>query len=206
MLPATEINQIRPGLFVWQNYDSSVKADLSSSAIETGCGLFLIDPIPLVPEAFNELAGSRQLAGVIVTNANHHRDSIRQANCLSLPLFARQDAAVLPEAQLFRSLEQSGDLARGELLALAIEGAAPGEIVLYHRLDGGTMVMGDALINFEPHGFSFLPAKYCSNVKQMRRSLNQLLDFEFDRMLFAHGTPLLRSARRQLEQLLSSGG
>jgi hypothetical protein len=78
MSPATEINQVRPGLFVWQNYDPSVKADLFSTALESEAGLFLVDPIPLATEPFDELTDARELAGVIVTNANHHRDSIRQ--------------------------------------------------------------------------------------------------------------------------------
>ena len=64
------------------------------------------------------------------------------------------------------------------------------------------MIMGDALINFEPYGFTFLPAKYCSNAKMMRRSLPKLLDYSFDRMLFAHGTPIVCGARQRLEELL----
>jgi hypothetical protein len=205
MPPANDIDQVCPGLSVWQNYDPKVKADLFSTALETPAGLFLVDPIPLATEAFDELTGSRKLAGVIVTNANHHRDSVRQANRLSLPLFAHVDAALPPEVRQLRKLE-SGTLLGGNLRAIAIEGAAPGEIVLHQQDDNGTMVVGDALINFAPYGFTLLPAKYCSNAKQMRRSLRQLLDFEFERMLFAHGTPLLNSARHQLKQLLNSDG
>jgi len=205
MSPATEINQVRPGLFLWQNYDPSVKADLFSTALETDAGLFLVDPIPLATEPFDELTDARELAGVIVTNANHHRDSVRQATRFSVPLFAHVEAALPPEVRELRMLE-SGMLLDGDLRAIAIEGAAPGEIVLHHPRDGGTMVVGDALINFAPYGFTLLPAKYCSNAKEMRRSLRQLLDFKFERILFAHGTPLLKSARQQLEQLLSSDG
>ena len=68
--------------------------------------------------------------------------------------------------------------------------------------DGGTMIMGDALINFEPYDFTLLPAKYCSNAKLMRRSLPKLLDYSFDRMLFAHGTPIVSGAWQRLEELL----
>ena len=205
MPPANDIDQVGPGLSVWQNYDAKVKADLFSTALETPAGLFLVDPIPLTTEAFDELTGTRKLAGVIVTNANHHRDSVLQANRLSLPLFAHVDAALPPEVRQLRKLE-SGTLLGGNLRTIAIEGAAPGEIVLHQQDDNGTMVVGDALINFGPSGFTLLPSKYCSNAKQMRRSLRQLLDFEFERMLFAHGIPLLNSARKQLEQLLSSDG
>jgi glyoxylase-like metal-dependent hydrolase (beta-lactamase superfamily II) len=77
-------------------------------------------------------------------------------------------------------------------------------MALHHAANGGTMVLGDALINFEPHGFGFLPAKYCLNARMMRRSLRKLLDYAFDRMFFAHGTPILSGARARVEQLLTS--
>ena len=66
------------------------------------------------------------------------------------------------------------------------------------------MVMGDALINFEPYGFTFLPSKYCSNSKLMRASLGKLLDYSFERMLFSHGEPIVCNARERLKALLDA--
>ena len=77
-------------------------------------------------------------------------------------------------------------------------------MALHYSSNGGTMVVGDALINFEPHGFGLLPAKYCLDSKLMRRSLEKILDYAFDRMLFAHGTPILSGARQRTEQLLAT--
>jgi glyoxylase-like metal-dependent hydrolase (beta-lactamase superfamily II) len=88
--------------------------------------------------------------------------------------------------------------------AIEIEGAAAGEMAVHHAQDGGALIVGDALINFEPYGFTFLPSKYCLNAKKMRRSLRRLLDYKFERMLFAHGTPLMYSAQKKLEGLLRS--
>ena len=44
---AQEVDEVSPGIFVWQAYDSKVKADLFSTALETQAGTFLVDPIPL---------------------------------------------------------------------------------------------------------------------------------------------------------------
>ncbi|PYJ69352.1 MAG: hypothetical protein DME76_09285, partial [Verrucomicrobia bacterium] len=55
--------------------------------------------------------------------------------------------------------------------------------------------------NFEPYGFTFLPAKYCSNQKEMRRSLRKLLDYKAERLLFAHGTPIVSGAGEKLQGL-----
>jgi len=87
-------------------------------------------------------------------------------------------------------------------MAIEIPGGPAGETAIYQASDGGSVIIGDALINFEPYGFAFLPKKYCANEKQMRRSLRRLLDYDFERMLFAHGTPIMQSARKKLEQLL----
>jgi glyoxylase-like metal-dependent hydrolase (beta-lactamase superfamily II) len=87
---------------------------------------------------------------------------------------------------------------------IAIEGAAAGEIALHYVPDGGTFIIGDALIDFEPYGFTFLPGKYCTNEKEMRRSLAKLLDYKADRILFAHDTPILAHASDRLRGLLDS--
>jgi len=52
------------------------------------------------------------------------------------------------------------------------------------------------------HGFALLPAKYCSDQKAMRRSLGRLQEWPFERLLFAHGMPILTAARKQLKTAL----
>jgi len=86
---------------------------------------------------------------------------------------------------------------------IEIEGAAAREIALYHPKDGGTLIFGDALINFEPYGFSLLPQKYCLNQKRMRRFLRKLLLPPIERMLFAQGIPTLFGAAARLRKLLA---
>ena len=85
-----------------------------------------------------------------------------------------------------------------------IDGAAEGEFALYHPDDGGTLIMGDALINFDPHGFTLLPRKYCTNQKQMVRSLRNFWISISSPIFFAHGNPIMIRAREQLASLLHS--
>jgi hypothetical protein len=118
------------------------------------------------------------------------------------------DAAIFaaePVMGEFRD-EKVQPFAGGEIMpgvtAIPIEGAALGEMAFHFADNGGTFVIGDALINFEPNGFSLLPAKYCSNQRRMQASLQQLLDWRFERLLFAHGSPIVNSARARLDTLL----
>jgi len=190
-----------PGSWVWQLYDSSVKADLFSSAILTSAGIYIVDPIPLPDPQLRQFSQAAPVAGIIVTNANHSRASSAYSNRFSVPVLA--DARSFPDLKPARFTEIESTIQNGgELEVIKIEGAVAGEIALYHASNSGTLIVGDALINFEPHGFSFLPRKYCLNEKQMRSSLHQLLARPVERMLFAHGVPILSGATARLQRLL----
>lgn len=203
MRPAPDFDRIAPNIAIWHDYDSAVKAELHSTCLGTPDGTYFIDPIPLANEALYELIGSNCVAGIIVTNGNHHRASAKFAEKFSVPLFGRAEALRNKAARELKRVAD-GDEISEELRAIGIEGAGEGEIALHYAPDGGTFIIGDALINFEPYGFTFLPAKYCSNQKQMRRSLRKLLAYKAERMLFAHGTPILSRASERLRGLLES--
>ena len=196
---AQHLDQVRPDVFVWHAYDSTVKADLFSTAITLRAGCYLIDPIKLSAEALADLHQRVPLAGVVVTNANHLRSAGVHAGRFSLPLFASRESDLDPG--LCVEIADGGYIGN-ELEVISIAGAPPGEIALYRAADGGTLIIGDALINFEPHGFALLPDKYCENAKQMRAALRKLSRYKCERMLFAHGTPILSRADLRLRQLL----
>src|SRR5438128_862034 len=201
MRPASDFDIITPYLSVWHGYDSAVKAEVYSTCLVTSDDSYLIDPIPLRTQALDELVGSSCVAGIIVTSSNHHRASAQFAEQFSAPVFARGETFPDKTPSEFRRIADGDQICDG-LRVIGIEGAASGEIVLHYAPDGGTLVVGDALINFEPYGFTFLPGKYCLDEREMRRSLRKLLDYKAERMLFAHGMPILSGASDRLRGLL----
>jgi glyoxylase-like metal-dependent hydrolase (beta-lactamase superfamily II) len=203
MTSASEFQQIADHLFFCQSYDPKIKSDLFFTAITSGKATLLVDPIPLTDAALDRLRQIGEVGGIVVTNVNHFRASSQYAALFSVPIYARSES--LGTTAMPRISEiQDGTSICGALTAMAIEGAVPGEVALYSSDHGGTLIFGDALINFEPHGFTFLPRKYCVSQKQMRRSLRKLLDREFERILFAHGTPIVSQGNKRLQQLLDS--
>lgn len=202
MISACDLDQVGPGLFTWHIYDPKVRADLFSTAVFTPAGGFLIDPIPLDKGALGQLKATGKINGVIVTNSNHPRACGQFAEHFSVPIFAHP-ASFPEEPACFIPITDAVNVCEG-LKAIAIDGAAPGEIVLELAVDSGALIMGDALINFEPHGFTFLPPKYCSDQKEMRRSLRKLLNRNAQRLFFAHGFPILSQADARLRQLLEA--
>jgi len=183
---------------VWQAYEPAVKCDLTSAALRLGEALVLVDPIPLTTAGASELEALGQPALVVCTNANHARaaDAFRQRYRIPVAAHAEVD------------LEMNIDipLADGARLLDAIEvctlpGAAPGEIALLSP--HGIACVGDALIDLPPDGFRLLPDKYCADSKVLRASLRKLLRWDFRVLTFAHGWPLVASARERLAALLA---
>lgn len=201
--PVRDIDAIASDLAVWHAYDPAVRAELYSTCLAITGGIYLIDPIPLQKQALDQLIGSCGIAGIIVTNSNHHRAGVQFAQQLAVPIFAHREAFPNDQRSSWRTIADGEEICEG-LHVIGIEGAPPGEIVLHYTGYGGTLIVGDALINFEPHGFTFLPAKYCSNQKQMRQSLRKLLEDRAERMFFAHGVPILSDATERLRHLLDN--
>ena len=185
-------------------YDANVKADLFSTAIHTAGGLYLVDPIAPDDARLAGVLKKAAVAGVIVTNVNHSRAAAAFADRFSAPIYAHGAARGAIDSPAVVELATGADTLPG-LSTILIEGAPAGETALYCPDQGGTLIIGDALINFGSHGFTFLPAKYCSNPRLMRKSLRKLLAYQFERMLFAHGTPIIANARARFAELLDAG-
>ena len=195
-----EFLRVSPAFAVWYAYDPTVKADLFSTGFSARNELTVVDPIALSAAYRTELDSLGRVANIVVTNANHLRDTLKFAGTYSPSIFAPSEL----NAELPHNHTLSDGLQVGAFRAIKIDGAADGEFALYHTDDGGTLIVGDALINFEPHGFDLLPQKYCTNQKRMIRSLRRLLDFDFNRIFFAHGNPIVTRARERLASLLPS--
>jgi hypothetical protein len=204
MPQASDIHKAAFGVSFWQVYDSQIKADLYSTVIETAETLCLIDPIPLAPAIFDQLVAIQKVAGIFVTNSNHFRAATGFANALSSSIYLHHSLIADFEFPRTISVRDNQELA-GTLVAITLDGGPCGEIALHCPDHGGTVVFGDALINFEPYGFGILPPKYCTNPKQLRQSLCKLLNYSFERMFFAHGPPILKKARARVEALLDHG-
>ncbi|MEA3213175.1 MAG: hypothetical protein QOE70_6232 [Chthoniobacter sp.] len=196
---ADEFQEITKDLFFWQAYEPAVKSDLSCCARRFGDQLIFIDPIPLASAALAELTAATTPLAIIVTNANHARAAADFRRRFSIPILAHAEAASEPGLAIDQTIGD-GETVLGHFTAIAIPGAAPGEIALHAD---GVAHVGDALIHLEPLGFALLPEKYCTDPRELRQGLGKLLRFDFELMTFAHGLPLVYHARRRLEPLLA---
>ena len=194
-----QLQVVSPHTALWHFYDSAVKAELYSTLISTKDARYLIDPTPLFVNDLAKVQPDLPIGGIIVTNQNHWRAAGALADELSVPIFAHP-AAHSDEAPKFTPLTEEDGPMKG-MRVIAVEGAATGEIALFSEMEG-TLIIGDALINFEPYGFTFLPPKYCTDHKLMRRSLRRLETDKVRQIFFAHGLPIIAHAAERLTALV----
>ena len=200
MIVHPPFHKITPELALWCRYDPAIKADLFSTAISTATQMCLIDPISLSAADFAAF-GHAKVDTVIVTNQNHWRAARNLTDQYSAELFAHPQAQPHEDVPEFTALADGDEIAG--LQVKAIDGATPGEIALWSE-PLATLVIGDALINFDPYGFTFLPRKYCADHRRMRRSLEALAALPVERIFFGHGFPVVSNATERLRGLLRS--
>lgn len=198
---ADEFQQLRDGLWFWQVYEPAVKTELSCCAVALSGRLVFIDPIPLADEALTLLENFAPPSAIILTSGNHARGALPLREKFDIPICAHAEAQPEIEFPLNRVLTD-GSVLLGELTVITLPGFGPGEIALWHK-GLRALFVGDALINIGSQGFTQLPAKYCANAKLGRRSLQKLLQFDFELMTFAHGLPIVSGAKARLENLLA---
>jgi glyoxylase-like metal-dependent hydrolase (beta-lactamase superfamily II) len=197
MTPAPEFQLIRPGLFFWQAYDPAVKIDLCCCALETAGGILFCDPVPLDSLAEEELIAARTPRAILLTNANHERNAALLARRYGIEIWA--PSAARGQVQATRWYAE-GPILDGDLEAIALEGFAPGETALWWQ---DVLLLGDALINLPPYGFTMLPRKYCEDAEAAANSLKKLLRFPVETLTFAHGLPLVSQTRQRLADLIA---
>lgn len=232
MRPADDFHDLGDGLFAWSAFSPAAKVELHAHALalpEVGTngerGIVFVDPIALRPAALEELlaaAGGASVTAVLLTNGNHARAAADFRRRFHVPVFASTDArAALREDGLeideevpaaSRAGENSSAGGTAQLFAenawraIPLPGFAPGETAFFAPgVGGGTLLVGDALINLAPpYDFVPLPKKYCTAPKTATSSLRRLLELPFARMTFAHGDPLLSKAHERLAALVNA--
>jgi glyoxylase-like metal-dependent hydrolase (beta-lactamase superfamily II) len=183
---------------VWQAYEPAAKCDLTSAALKIGNELLLIDPIPLVASALEELCSAGRPALIVCTNANHARAAGEFRKRFGARILAHRGAKGSLELEADEWIGGESELL-GEVKVCEIEGSVAGEIALRY---GDIACLGDAVINLPGHGFAVLPDKYAIDAKLLRGSLQNVLRWQFSVLTFAHGLPLTTRAHGCLADLL----
>jgi glyoxylase-like metal-dependent hydrolase (beta-lactamase superfamily II) len=199
LVPAQSFKAISENLVVWSVYDPTIRTDLTSCALRTAAGWWLIDPAPIEHSVLRKLPLPQKILGVLLTNENHERASYDIARDFDCSIFIHQSAVGLLEKNVHIFL-QDHQILEGEIEVLFLGGTSYAETCFYSSSQR-LMIVGDALLNLAKHGFQLLPEKYCKDPIQAKKTLIRLLDKDFDQMSFAHGE-ILNEAHEKLKNIL----
>jgi glyoxylase-like metal-dependent hydrolase (beta-lactamase superfamily II) len=201
------VKEILPGIYRWEHrFGPGIPG--ASLYVRTAAGPVVIDP--LIPrEGFDPLAALGDPVAVILTTHWHERDALAYEARFGV----RRYVNALPDARESRRGTRfyAGERLLDTFRTLDLGGISPGETGLLLERDGGILIVGDALFNFEGpdlrNPLSLLvpllmpygppqprPAWLSDDMRLSRRQLDTLSTHSFAHLLPSHGEPLIGDA------------
>jgi hypothetical protein len=190
--------EIAPGLRRWTSWHEHWEEDVGAVAVETADGLVLVDPI----EPPGDLA---RPAHVLYTVYWHARSGAELENAR---VWAGSRSAKPLANRGITVTDVVGDGLPGGISA--IQTARPSEVV-YWLPEHRAVVAGDVLLgagakpNATDDPLRLCPERWLSGPSHddLRASLAPLLELPVERVLVAHGEPVLREGLGELERVLA---
>ena len=186
---AASLEEVVPGVRRWAIHDERIDFPSAAYAVEGGDGVVMIDPLPLAPEALRELGG---VSAIVLTCGSHQRSAWRYRRELGAPVHAPALSKEIDE----EPDERYGD---GDVLPGGLEAVfTPGAGTTQH-----TLVLGDPKVTFVPDllvgtpdgRVAMLAARWMYDPAEARRSVEKLLDLDFDVLCLAHGAAVTEGAK-----------
>ena len=200
------MKEILPGIYHWTAKHPNTGSLASSYFVaESGTAL---DPMVPTDVGLDWFEGERAVQAIALTNRHHDREA--KAYCERFGL----GPVLVPDSGLYefegKDLEVSG-YAPGEeiitgIVVHEVGAICPDDMALEIR-SAGALAMADGLVHVDGR-VRFVSDGLMDNPDQTKRelaqSLEQLLDVDFDTLLFAHGEPIVGDAKQALRDFLAT--
>lgn len=193
------MKEIAPGLWHWQALRVSIGSEVSSYYL--AAERVLVDPM-IPPEGLAWFDEHGRPAHLVLTNRHHDRDAwnLRDAfdcsiHCVRVGV---HELAGRGPVEPF----DFGDELPGGIVAYEVDAICPDECGLHvpaHRAlavaDGVVRWPADGPLRFVPDELMDQPER---TKARLREAYRRLLDLDFDRLLLAHGDPIVHGAKDAL--------
>jgi len=199
------IEEILPGLVQWDAFHEGIGRVVHSSfVLSSGT---LIDPME-PQEGVEALAALTTPQRIVLSNRHHYRHSARYAKRFGCPVLCHEAGlahfAGEHPVQGFSFDEQLAD----DVRALELGSICAEETTLLLDVGSGALSFGDGLARNDDGTLAFMPDRLLGeNPHEVRagltRNLEQMLDEDFDTLLFAHSKPVPSGGRTLLSEFLA---
>ncbi len=195
------MQEILPDIFTWSWFSEPHGYNFNGYLVRDREGNLCIDPVQ--PGNDLEQIVEMGVAKILLTNRNHSRASTAIRSRTDAPIYIHPDDA--PHA-MGQGTPIDGELLIGEKIGpLVIEpapGKSPGEVAL-HWPERRLLFIGDAVIGNPPGACGMLREQVIDDLSRLRRSVRNLLELDFDILLFGDGVPILQDAKARLTELVA---
>ena len=196
---AAAAEEVVPGVWRWGVANERIGgAESTGHAVSGSNGTVLLDPVRLAPEALTALG---PVAAILLTAQCHQRSSWRYRRELGAPVWAPEGTRPMEEEPDERY--RAGDLLPAGLRAVHTPG--PEEVHFSFLLEGkpGVLFCSDLLTNYSGRSLDFVPLQYHDDPPQTRRTVEALLDVDFDVLCLDHGSAITSDPKEEIRALLA---
>jgi hypothetical protein len=200
------VEEIDPGLWHWTARHPHIGMTVSSYYLEDA-GV-LIDPL-LPPEGPEWFAGRKSPPKhILLSNRHHDRDSWRLRDDFGCEIHCIANGVHELEGRGPVTPFQFGDELPGGIVAHEVDAICPDETALYiptHR----ALACADGVVRWPGvDGLTFVPDWLMDEPDEtkdgLRRAFSGLLDLDFERLLLAHGDPVVEGAKEALRSFVGN--
>jgi len=196
---AGSVQEVVPGLWHWHLRDERIGGFISAAhAVRTRDGLVLVDPLPLVEDAFASLG---PVAAIVLTTSVHQRSTWRLRRQLDLRVWAPAASKRFDEEPDERYVE--GDELPGGLDAIFTPGAGTTQHSLLLAENDGVLVTPDLFARADGEDLALVPGEYMHDPAEARRTAERLLDLEFAVLCTGHGLPVTDDPKSAIRNALA---
>ena len=172
--------------------------------------LVLIDPLPLSVEDAREIEAIGKPSHILMTCNYHFRESAVLRQKWGCEIWLHQDRLKDSEAQLDGTF-QDGDVFWDTIEVIHVPDVYfMEEVAFLARGDGNTMIVGDLMCGGRkdrgvPDGSIWISGpEYIADLQEARSALRKVGEHSFEKLCFAHGTPIAKAAKDVFDKFVES--
>jgi hypothetical protein len=196
---AESAEEVVPGVWHWAVLNDRIGgAESSSHAVAGPEGAIFVDPVRVAEDA---LEGFARVTAVCLTAQCHQRSAWRYRREAGAAVWAPEGTRPMEEEPDRRY--RAGDLLPGGLRAVHTPG--PEEVHFSFLLERTPRVLfcSDLLTHYAGKELDFVPFEYHDDPAGTRRSVESLLELDFDVICLAHGSPIADDPKAAIRNLLA---